>query len=141
MTSKVCFKCKKEKPLSEFYKHKQMADGRLNKCKECGRKDSTTNRNQNLERIREYDRKRGNRQKAGYVRDYRFRFPNKYKAHNMTNNALRDGKIRKKPCEICGSEKSVHAHHDDYGVPLDIRWLCAAHHKQWHEENGEGKNP
>jgi hypothetical protein len=136
---KECFKCKVEKPLSDYYKHKQMADGHLNKCKECTKNDSTKHRGDNLEKIREYDRKRGNRQSKDYLMEYRASNPNKYKAHNIVNNAKGKGQIFSEPCEVCGEDKTV-AHHDDYLKPLNVRWLCQAHHKQWHAENGEGKN-
>lgn len=138
---KQCFKCGIDKPLSEFYKHKQMGDGYLNKCKECTKKDVNKHRKENIERIRAYDRARGNRQTKQYRDNYKQRFPNKYKAHNMVSNAIRDKKLFKEPCEICGTTEKIHAHHDDYLKPLNVRWLCAAHHHQWHSKHGEALNP
>lgn len=39
------------------------------------------------------------------------------------------GRLVRKPCEACGSEKSQ-AHHDDYSKPLDVRWFCFKHHRE-----------
>lgn len=138
---KKCFKCGEVKNLSAFYKHKAMSDGHLNKCKECTKEDVKERRRTNP-KVQEYDRLRGNRQDPDYLKQYREKYPNKYKAHNLVNNGIRDGKISSKnSCEECFSEFSVEAHHDDYSKPLDVRWLCALCHKRWHSENGEGLNP
>ena len=138
---KKCFKCGVEKDLGEFYKHKQMSDGHLNKCKGCAKNDSTKHRNDNIEKIREYDRGRGNRQSIEYLHEYRNKFPLKYKAHSMVNSAIKSMKLFKEACGECGSDKNTHAHHDDYSKPLNVRWLCAACHSQWHRDNGEALNP
>jgi hypothetical protein len=55
---KTCFKCNKEKPLTDFYKHKKMSDGHLNKCKECTKNDVKENVLKNPEYYREYEQKR-----------------------------------------------------------------------------------
>ena len=139
MSTKSCFKCGEVKPLTNFYKHGGMKDGRLNKCKECNKVDVVKNRIKRIAYYREYDRNRGNRQSKEYLREYRDRYPSKYKAHCLVSNSIRSGNLFSQPCEICGHAET-HAHHDDYMKPLNVRWLCAAHHKEWHKENGEGLN-
>ena len=136
---KKCFKCGVVKELGDFYKHNQMADGHVNKCKECNKNDVAIHRINNIEKIREYDRGRGSRQDSDYLKEYRLKFPNKYRATTMVNNAIRSGKLFREPCEVCGINRTV-GHHDDYLKPLNVRWLCQAHHKQWHAKNGEGAN-
>jgi len=132
---KRCFKCGEEKPIEEFYKHSQMGDGHLNKCKECARKDVIKNRKDKADYYREYDRKRGNRQGYEYTKKYRYKNPLKSKAHSILNSAVYHGKIIKpKYCEECGSDFAIEAHHEDYLKPLDVVWLCSACHKKRHVE-------
>lgn len=55
-------------------------------------------------------------------------------ARSVARQAWLSGKIDKKPCEICGG-KNVQAHHNDYNKPLEVRWLCTKHHREWHMKN------
>lgn len=145
MVVKECFRCHELKPLSEFYRHPMMGDGHLGKCKACTRRDVGEHRANNLEKVRAYDcaraRQPHRRRKAQLVVERRYReAPNMERAHRLTHNAIRSGKLVRNGCEVCGTANDVHAHHDDYLRPLDVHWLCAAHHSQWHIVNGEGKN-
>ncbi len=136
---KECFKCGETKPLDEFYKHPQMADGHLNKCKKCNRRDVRLHRQDKIEKYRAYDRERGARMDASRLRSYRARCPEKAKAHRAVAYRLRTGDLsRPESCERCGSDFHIHAHHDDYSKPLDIMWLCASCHKQRHRQLGWG---
>ena len=55
---KKCICCGIEKDISEYYSHPRTADGHLNKCKECCKKQNKDNREKHLEYYREYDRNR-----------------------------------------------------------------------------------
>ncbi len=61
------------------------------------------------------------------------RYPERRAARVALNNALRDGRVAKAPCRVCGSARSE-AHHDDYSRPLDVRWLCRPCHRAHHED-------
>ena len=148
---KECFKCNLVKPLAEFYKHKQIADGHLNKCKECTKKDVHLHREDNLERVRAYDRNRPNkaersRKQGEYHKfgkglevkkiselNYRKSHPLRYKANNAVSNAVRDGRLfRPNFCSQCRCQCKPHGHHDDYTKPLSVRWLCVSCHSKFH---------
>ena len=58
---KKCICCGIEKDISEYYSHPRTADGHLNKCKECCKKQNKDNREKHLEYYREYDRNRPNK--------------------------------------------------------------------------------
>lgn len=147
---KTCICCGESLVLSEFYRHPRMADGRLGKCKECVKSAVRNNRRKNIEYYREFDRNRSNlphrvlarkeyaKTEAGLAARrkgssaWARRNPKKRKAQIAVGNAIRDGRLIPLPCEVCFNTHDIQAHHDDYNKPLEVRWLCAKHHKEVH---------
>ena len=133
---KTCFKCLLVKQLSEFYKHPRMPDGHVNKCKECNKKDVATNYRDKRDQYAVYERKRfqdpiRKAKIAGYNQTRRKNNKIKTVANYLTSNAIRDNRLIREPCKICGETK-VEAHHTDYYKPLDVQWLCRKHHLEQH---------
>ena len=106
---KQCFKCNKIKPLADFYKHNQMADGHLNKCKDCNKKDVNDNYLNNLNKpgYLESERKRGRKKyhrlykgvyktKQSIRNKWENKYPEKANAHSMSHNIKKEFKDAEK---------------------------------------------
>lgn len=127
---KSCFKCGRTLPIEMFYRHPQMGDGHINKCKECTALDVRLHREKNGDDIRRRDRARSvgkNRSKGG----------DKYKtrraAQSLFWHAIERGKIIKPLfCVRCWSAGRIHGHHYDYSKALDVVWLCESCHATEH---------
>lgn len=138
-TIKRCIKCRQIKPIINYYKHKQMADGHLNKCINCAKKDVHKRYHDpaKKEQISAYEKARNKTpERKAKVHIYQLKrrenFPGKYKARTKVQNAVRDGIIKKLPCVKCGNSKSE-GHHKDYRKYLDVVWLCRKHHRELHK--------
>ena len=125
--TKRCWKCDTFKPISEFRKDRTKMHGISGCCKPCHAERSQEYYRNNREMCRAnrreyskvYDKKRGPERKI------------MSRAHAAVRWAIKVGKLKRLPCEICASEPSE-AHHDDYSKPLDVRWLCRSHHAELH---------
>ena len=148
--NKTCNRCNVAKPLEEFYKHPKQANGRMGTCKDCHRAAVQV---RYIDKMKDEDWREGElfrqRVKTAKTRSdgrtsnkeiirrsrkaWQERNEEKRRAHNAVSNAVRDGRLEKKPCEICGNPDSQ-GHHEDYSKPLDVRWLCVRHHADRHLE-------
>ena len=136
--TKKCFKCGVTKDIELFYKHKEMADGYLGKCIICTKKDVLAYREQNIDSVRAYDRQRGMLPKRKAIRArvgraYRKKYPGRYAANTLLNNAIKHKRIiRPKQCQNCSKKGRVVGHHEDYCKPLEVDWWCQACHTKYH---------
>jgi len=137
-----CKACGQDRDNSMFYASNK------SRCKECIKTSVAENRLANIEHYRSYDRMRASQPHRVQARlsyqeteafhlshrrscaKYRIEQPKRRDAQVAVGNAIRNGKLKRQPCFVCGG--SAEAHHPDYDRPLDVTWLCSTHHKQAH---------
>ena len=119
---KKCFKCGEIKPLSDFYKHAKMADGHLNKCKECNKKDVSKNYEKNIENV-EYLEKERLRGRIKYAK-YKYKTKVQHPENRATARYLKDRGIILDGLEI---------HHWNYNFKNDVFLLHPRAHKLVHK--------
>ena len=53
-------------------------------------------------------------------------------ARAFANAYRRRGLLPEKPCAVCGTVVHLEMHHVNYLRPVDVIWLCHAHHRAVH---------
>jgi hypothetical protein len=120
---KICKKCLKTKPVTEFYRHKKERFQRH--CKECHRVDVVD--------FQKTEKGRAICHKA--IKKYTLLNPEKKYAQGVVQEAARTGKIPRissLKCFLC-SNKAIHYHHPDYSIPLYVIPVCRACHVNIHK--------
>lgn len=123
METKKCFKCGRVLPLDQFYRHSMMADGHLNKCKECTKNDVHKKYMENILRPEYVEKERA----RGREKYKRLGYVSRTNAHGENRNTRSFLKAR--GIDLSGRE----AHHWNYNRPTDVFILDRREHKYIHK--------
>jgi hypothetical protein len=139
---KFCAACDKMLPVAAFYPDKNTLSGLGSRCAECARKKARERYYREHDKVMAAEalrrKKPEHREKNRvYRKQSDVRHPQRAKARQLLNNAVRDGRIERLPCHKCGDPKSQ-GHHEDYSKPLDVEWICAPCHAKEHRTSPEG---
>lgn len=108
MKNKKCYKCKIEKPISEYYKNKSQKDGYTGACKNCTKLDQRVYRQNNKKKIAKRNKNyRENNKETIAKQNKRYRedpknqdkikaYKEKYKKKNKKKIAEKDKQYREK---------------------------------------------
>ncbi len=143
---KMCTNCGQEKALPEFHKNASGAGGRHSQCKDCKALYSKGYHRKHRDAINAKARARWEGHPGKYREQMRVRYrrnadvlnarsraySKNHKEGKVARDAVRRSKASAQPCEICGTTEIIHGHHEDYAKPLEVRWLCARHHRRLH---------
>lgn len=140
MKNKICFKCLSDKPICDYYIHKQMSDGHLNKCKECAKKDSDLRekkiRSENPEWIEnEKIRAREKYHRLGYKDKHKQSAQEKKEAAKRYKEKYPEKIFAQTSClRIKPSIKGNHLHHWSYNSEhyKDVVELSVKDHNKLH---------
>ena len=124
---KICNTCGQSKPIERFTKVSSNSSGRGAKCKDCHNAYCRKDRAENPQKYLPRDK------------IHRTNYPARVRARCCLNHAVRDKKTFRLPCERCGADKNVEAHHEDYSKPLEVNWLCVTCHGHKHANWGRGE--
>lgn len=149
MDTKLCTKCKVEKPLTSF-KRFRLKNGwtRRGSCRDCNNTETRNDYKINGDKYRDYasnyrkinaEKYRANKRKWWYAnlaktrksrRQWKNNNQEKTRSHTAVASALKRG-LLKKPlyCEFCGGKSKLEGSHHDYNKPLDVKWLCNYCHR------------
>ncbi len=117
-----CRRCKHREYMNRWYRMKGNAARVRERMRKKGLERTTE------QRLAEYHAwlARGNRPD-----------PVKRRARKLLFDAIRRGEVGRGQCECptgMPCRGRIEGHHEDYAKPLEVRWLCQAHHAELHRK-------